>query len=92
MFHSRQINHKINKLHEKALRIDYNDHFSSFEELLSKERNHISSKKSANYLLLRCMWIIPKHYMQDIFETKSKYYNARNAPAFSSGNIKTDMD
>ena len=33
MFHSRQINHKVNKLHERALRIVYNDHFSSFEEL-----------------------------------------------------------
>ena len=30
MFHSRQINHKINKLHERTLRIVYNDHFSSF--------------------------------------------------------------
>ena len=27
--------------------------------------------------------------MQDIFETKSNYYNPRNAPAFSSRNIKT---
>ena len=27
--------------------------------------------------------------MQDIFETKSNYYNTRNAPAFSSRNIKT---
>ena len=27
--------------------------------------------------------------MQDIFETKSNYYNTRNAPTFSSKNIKT---
>ena len=27
--------------------------------------------------------------MQDIFETKSKYYNTRNAPTFSLQNIKT---
>ena len=27
--------------------------------------------------------------MQDIFEAKSNYYNTRNAPAFSSRNIKT---
>ena len=27
--------------------------------------------------------------MQDIFEIKSNYYNTRNAPAFSSRNIKT---
>ena len=39
MFHIRQINHKINKLHESALRIVYNDHFWSFEELLSKDKS-----------------------------------------------------
>ena len=27
--------------------------------------------------------------IQDIFETKSNYYKTRNAPAFSSRNIKT---
>ena len=27
--------------------------------------------------------------MQDIFEIKRNYYNTRNAPAFSSRNIKT---
>ena len=31
MFYSRQINHKINKLYERALRIVYNNHFSPFE-------------------------------------------------------------
>ena len=30
--------------------------------------------------------------MQDIFETKSKYYYTRNAPAFYPGNIRLDMD
>ena len=39
MFHRRQINHEIKKLHERTLRIVYNDHFSSFEELLSKDKS-----------------------------------------------------
>ena len=39
MFRSRQVNHQINKLHGSALRIVYNDHFSTFEELLSKEKS-----------------------------------------------------
>ena len=39
MFRSRQINHKINKLHERALRIVCNYHFSSFEVLLSNEKS-----------------------------------------------------
>ena len=36
MFHSRKMNNKINRLHERALRIAYKDHASSFESLLKK--------------------------------------------------------
>ena len=36
MCHSRKRYHKINRLHEKCLRIIYNDRTSSYEELLSK--------------------------------------------------------
>ena len=36
MFCSRKANNKINKLHEKALRIVYQDDISNFEELLEK--------------------------------------------------------
>ena len=79
--HSRQINHKINKLHERAPRIAYNDHFSSFEELLSEEKSVTEMYEILNGL--------SPDIMKDIFETKSNYYNARNALAFSSRNIKT---
>ena len=48
MFHSRRKNHKINNLHERALRIAYKDNFSSFEELLSKDKSVGPSKKSSN--------------------------------------------
>ena len=37
MFHSRTINNKINRLHEKALRIVYGDYKSKFGELLEKD-------------------------------------------------------
>ena len=36
MFNGRPTNDKINKLHEKALRIVYNDTITSFEELRVK--------------------------------------------------------
>ena len=48
MFHSRRKNHKINNLHERALRIVYKDNFSSFEELLPKDKSVGPSKKSSN--------------------------------------------
>ena len=34
MFHSRGINNKINRIHERALRITYNNNSSSFQDLL----------------------------------------------------------
>ena len=39
MFHSRGLNNKINCIHERALRITYNDKSSSFGELLTKDRS-----------------------------------------------------
>ena len=58
MFHSRTLNSRINKLHERALRVTYADETSTFEELLHidgaltiHERNlqklatHVQSKK-----------------------------------------------
>ena len=37
MFHDRNLNNKINKLHERALRLLYKDDFSTFNQLLTKE-------------------------------------------------------
>ena len=38
MFHERQINDKIYKLHERVLMVVYNDTVTSFEELLVKDK------------------------------------------------------
>ena len=39
MFHSRTLNTRINTLHERALRIVYKDHYSSFEHLLKIDKS-----------------------------------------------------
>ena len=39
MFHSRKLNNKINKLHERCLRIVYSDNTSSFDELLETDHS-----------------------------------------------------
>ena len=39
MFHNRSLNKKINRLHERCLRIIYNDKNSNFEELLAKDNS-----------------------------------------------------
>jgi len=39
MFHGRVANNKINRLHERALRLVYNDYNSSFDDLLDKDKS-----------------------------------------------------
>ena len=39
MFHSRTMNNKINRIHERALRLVYSDYCSNFDELLKKDRS-----------------------------------------------------
>ena len=39
MFHSRNLNNKINRIHERTLRITYNHKSSSFQNLLGKDNS-----------------------------------------------------
>ena len=39
MFQSRKLNHRINKIHERALRIVYNDHQFTFEEFVERDNS-----------------------------------------------------
>ena len=39
MFHSRKLNNRINKIHERSLRIAFDDNESSFQELLDKDNS-----------------------------------------------------
>ena len=39
MFHSRILNNRINKLHERTLRLVYNDQGSSSEQLLQRDNS-----------------------------------------------------
>ena len=40
MFHSRKLNNRINRIHERALRLVYQNTNSTFEELLAKDESH----------------------------------------------------
>ena len=49
--HSRKINNKINKLHERALRLVYNDRSSSFRELLKRDKSVTIHERNIQVLL-----------------------------------------
>ena len=87
MFHSRQANHKINKLHERALRI-----IIFHQELLSTDKSVRVHQRNLQILATQIYKILTRlspDIMHDIFKTRRNYYNTRNAPAFFSINIKT---
>ena len=74
MFHNRQINYKINNLHDSTLRIVYDNHFSSFEELLSKDKSVTVHQRNLQLLAIETYKILnglSPGIMQDIFEIKS---------------------
>ena len=71
MFHNRTLNNKINKLHERALRLAYDNDSSSFNELLdldnSMTAHHRNLQKLATemYKINNNLSPVP---MQEIFK------------------------
>ena len=81
MFHNRELNSRVNKLHERAVRIVYQDYASSFTELL--EKNKSTTIHSRNIQLLATELFKVKNgfsspFMNEIFvENAQHYYDLR---------------
>ena len=52
MFCGRTLNHRINRIHERALRIAYDDYLSDFEELLVEYNTLTIHKRSLRKLAI----------------------------------------
>ena len=52
MFCSRKSNNRINRIHERAMRITHDDYESTFEQLLIKSKTKASHKKNLQYLAI----------------------------------------
>ena len=80
MFHDRNVNNKINKIHERALRIAFKDTSSNFEELLIKAASVTIHQR--NLQLLTTEIYKTKHdlnpkFMGKIFVEKNISYSLR---------------
>ena len=91
MFHSRTLNHRINRIHERGLRIVYDDYNSTFDELLLKEGSVTIHERNIQALAIELFKVykgIAPKIMEEIFQLKSKHiYESRFQ--FTSRNVRT---
>ena len=66
MFHGRQVNNKINRVHERALRMIYEDSTSSFDTLLEKDMSFSVHYRNIQQLALE-MYKVKKGYMTNCY-------------------------
>ena len=91
MLHSRKLNNRINKIHERALRLVYNDNVSTFEELLTKSNSVSVHHKNIQNLaieLYKTKNNIGPELLKDIFKLKdeNKYCSKSS---FETKNVRT---
>ena len=92
MFHNRTLNNRINRIHEKALRIVYSDSSSSFADLLHKDSSvtiHQRNLQSLATELYKIKNDMAPEITQDIFPVYNPKYNLRNNREFTGRNAKS---
>ena len=93
MWHNRTYNNKINRLHERCLRLIYNDKHSSFEELLEKDNSVSIHHKNLHVLATEMFQVHIKsspEIMQEVFPLKEQvHYNSRTQTDFEIPHVKT---
>ena len=86
MFHNRLLDNKINRLHERCLRVIYNDQHSNFEELLVKDNSvsiHHSNIRTLAIEMYKVANDMSPEIMNDIIEPRENtHYNLRNTSQF----------
>ena len=92
MFHNRTTNEKINKLHERSLRILYKDNSSSFNELLKKEKSVTMHVRNIQLLAIEMYKVnnnLSPSFIVDMFPIKEASYNIRECTEFKRPRVNT---
>ena len=93
MFCSQKSINKINRLHERALRIVYNDFTSTFLELLEKDNSVSIHYQNIQVLCTEIFKVknnLSPEVMNKVFKFKKIEYNICRKATFESQNIRTE--
>ena len=90
MFHSRRLNNKINSIHERALRIAYQDNTSAFQELLNKDNSVSIHHRNLQALATEMFKIhrgLSPEILKETFVSKTSSYNLRRNNTFEKRKV-----
>ena len=93
MFHRCGKNNKINQIHERCLRIIYNDRKSTFHELLEKDGSVSLHKQNLRFLAFQMSRLkrdmAPGLIIELILSNRQHRYELRNNADFSEPRVKS---
>ena len=93
MFHSRRKNNKINRIHERCLRIIYNDKKSTFYALLEKDGSVSIHKRNLRFLACEMFKLkrnmAPELIKELVLPNRQRRYELRNTPDFAVPIVKS---
>ena len=90
MFHNRTLNNRINRLHERALRITYKDSHLSFQELLDLDGSFTIHHRNLQRLateMFKAKNNLGPAFMNENFPVSTNNHNLRICPAFEGTNV-----
>ena len=90
----RESNHRLNRVHEGALRITSEDHTSIFSDLVILLNEKTIHQKSINFLtteVFKYLNELSPDLMNEVFMLKSNYHNLRNFNQFKTYNPKAEL-
>ena len=95
MFHNRTLNNKINRLHERALRLVYKNENSTFEDLLDMDNSFTIHDRNLQKLAKEMYKVknnLCPSFIQSLFVISTNPYNLRNNQTFYAKNIHTVLN
>ena len=93
MFHSRKLNHRINRIHERALTVTYQDYQSTFLQLLQKDNSVTIYQRNLQVLAIEIFKAkndLSPEILKEVFELKESSYSlCSKRNYFVRENVKT---
>ena len=92
MFHSRKLNNRINKLHQRALQLVYRNSNLNFQDLLALDKSFCIHHRNLQKLEIEMYKVkhnISSLLFQELFPRYENPYNLRNNRCWQTSNVRT---